>query len=109
MDLHTLTSSNETDVLHTRTTPHWTHHVAAASMVAGAVLLLTGRKRQALAVAAAGAAFTLLERPEDAQELWSKLPGYIRGGQDFLVRAETFVEKLAEQVARVRESVSRQV
>jgi hypothetical protein len=76
-------------------------------MVAGAVLMITGKRRTALAVATAGAAVTLLERPEAAQELWAKLPGYIRQGQDFLVRAEGVIEKLGEQAARFRDAASR--
>lgn len=106
MDLHTLKPS-EGKILRGET-PHWTHQVAAASLVAGAVLLVAGRKKQALAVAAGGAVFTLLERPEAAQEFWTKLPNYIRSGQDFLVRAETFIERAAEQVARIKETVGRQ-
>ena len=109
MDLHTIATPTKSDVLGTGSQSHWSHQVAAAAMVAGAVLLITGRKRQALSIAAGGAAMTLLERPEAAQELWAKLPTYIRSGQDFLVRAETVVERLAEQVARVRETISRQV
>ena len=86
---------------------NWSRNIAAASLVAGAVLLVAGRRRTALAVAAAGAAVTLLERPEAAQELWTKLPEYICSGQDFLVRAEGVIEKLGEQAARLRETVGR--
>ncbi len=85
----------------------WSRNLAAASLVAGAVLLVAGKKRSALAVASAGAAITLLERPEAAQELWAKLPGYIRQGQDFLVRAEGVIEKLGEQAARFKEAAAR--
>ena len=81
----------------------WSRSIAAASMVAGAVLLVAGKRRAAIAVATAGAALTLLERPEAAQELWSNLPGYIRQGQDFLFRAEGLIEKLGEQAARFRD------
>lgn len=105
MDLKTLTSHGGAEVLPTGQETHWTHQVAAAALVAGAILLVTGRKRQAFSLAAGGAALTLLERPEAAQELWSKLPSYIRNGQDFLVKAEGFIEKLNEQVARVRETL----
>jgi hypothetical protein len=85
----------------------WSRAVAAASLVAGAVLLVAGKKRTALAVATAGAAITLLERPEAAQELWAKLPGYVRQGQDFLVRAEGVIEKLGEQAAKLKEAAAR--
>ena len=86
----------------------WTRYVAAGSLVAGAVLVVTGRPRTALAVTAAGAATLLLERPEAAQELWAKLPTYIRSGQDFLVRAESVIERLAEQAAKIRETIAQQ-
>ncbi len=85
----------------------WSRNLAAASLVAGAVLLVAGKRRTALAVATAGAGILLLERPESAQELWSKLPSYIRQGQDFLVRAEGVIERLGEQAARFREAASR--
>ncbi len=107
MDLTHLTSKSDNQALEAVREVHWTHHIAALGMVAGAILLVTGRKRQALAIAAAGAASTLLERPEAAQELWTALPGHIRTGQDFLVRAETFIEKLTEQAGKIREMVGR--
>ena len=105
MELKNLGSLTQPDIL-TGEVP-WARHVAAGSLVAGAVLLVMGNKRAALAVAAAGAAVALLERPEAAQELWARLPEYIRSGQDFLVKAEGVVEKLGEQAARLRESMGR--
>ncbi len=108
MNLSQLGAKNGSTVLTTTEDVHWSHTVAAASLVAGAVLLITGRKRQALIVAAVGAATTLLEQPEAAQELWADLPKHIRNGQDFLVRAETFIERIGEQAARLRETISQQ-
>ncbi len=87
---------------------HWSHQLAAITLIAGAVLLVCGRKRQALAIAAAGAVGTVLERPQAAQELWASLPGHIRTGQDFLVRAEGFLERLSEQAAKLREVMAKQ-
>jgi hypothetical protein len=87
MDLKKLDTSAGGEVLSHVKDMHWSQQVAAGSLVAGAVLL---------------------ERPEVAQDVWSKLPGYIRNGQDFLVKAESFVEKLGEQAARLRETLSRQ-
>ncbi len=85
----------------------WARNVAAGSLVAGAVLLVAGHKRTALAVASAGAAVALLEKPEAAQELWAKLPEYIHAAQDFLVRAEGTIERLAEQAAKLKDVVGR--
>ncbi len=108
MDVSQLTSQSGGKALEAVEEIHWSHHIAAIAMVAGAVLLVTGRKRPALAIAVAGAAGTLLERPQAAQELWSALPGHIRNGQDFLVRAESFIERLGEQAAKLREVIGKQ-
>ncbi len=109
MDLNKLGSEPGSGVLADVDNAHWSHHVAAAALVAGAILLITGRKRQALVIAAAGAVTTLMEKPEAAQDLWKDLPKHIRTGQDFLVRAESFIERIGEQAARLRETISRQV
>jgi hypothetical protein len=107
MNLSKVDSQSGDGVLAEIKNVHWSHHVCAATLVAGAILLITGRKRQALVIAAAGAVTTLLERPEAAQELWKDLPGHIRTGQDFLARAETFIQRISEQAARLRETISR--
>jgi len=83
----------------------WQRAVAAGTMVAGACLFLAGRRKSALAVVSAGAAVGLLEKPEAARELWNSLPGYLRKGQDFLVRAEDVVEQLAKQGSKLRSSI----
>lgn len=80
----------------------WTRTVAAGSLVAGALLLIAGRRKTALAVSAAGAAVALLENPELVREAWNAMPNAIRSGQDFLVRIEDFVEELNKQAQHVR-------
>lgn len=108
MDLANVAAESTEKVLANVEDVHWSHHVAAATLVAGAILLILGRKRQAMVIAVAGAVTTLMERPEAAQELWKDLPTHIRNGQDFLVRAESLIEKVGEQAARLREVVGRQ-
>jgi hypothetical protein len=80
----------------------WTRTVAAGSLVAGALLLIAGRRKSALAVSAAGAAVALLENPEIVRETWNAMPRAIRTGQDFLVRVEDFLEELNKQAQHVR-------
>jgi hypothetical protein len=80
----------------------WTRTVAAGSLVVGALLLISGRRKSALAVSAAGAAVALLENPEIVREAWEAMPRVIRSGQDFLVRIEDFVEELNKQAQHVR-------
>jgi hypothetical protein len=80
----------------------WTRTIAAGSLVVGALLLITGRRKSALAVSAAGAAVALLENPDIVREAWASMPRVVRAGQDFLVRIEDFVEELNKQGVRVR-------
>ncbi|HUB18562.1 MAG TPA: hypothetical protein VL990_07995 [Acidobacteriaceae bacterium] len=80
----------------------WTRTIAAGSFVVGALLLISGRRKSAIAVSAAGAAVALLESPETVRELWNSMPRVIRSGQDFLVRVEDFVEELNKQGQNIR-------
>lgn len=84
----------------------WTRSLAAGSLVVGAVLLVTGRRRSALAVAAAGATLALLEHPEAVKEAWEALPRWVRSGQDLLVRVEDFVDELNKQGIRLKKVLS---
>jgi hypothetical protein len=84
----------------------WTRSLAAGSLVVGAVLLVTGRRRSGLAVAAAGAALAVLEHPEAVKEAWEALPRWVRSGQDLLVRVEDFVDELNKQGARLKKVLS---
>ena len=78
---------------------------AAGSLVTGACLFLAGRRKTALAVAAAGATVGLLEHPEAARELWESLPQYLRKGQDLLVRAEDFINEVSKQAGKLRSTI----
>ncbi len=80
----------------------WTRTIAAGSLVVGALLLITGRRKSALAVSAAGAAVALLENPDIVREAWASMPRMVRASQDFLVRIEDFVEELNKQGGRIR-------
>jgi hypothetical protein len=84
----------------------WTRTIAAGSLVVGALLLITGRRKSALAVSAAGAAVALLENPEVVREAWNAMPRLVRSGQDFLVRVEDFVEELNKQGSHIRKVIA---
>ena len=85
---------------------HWTRGVAAGSLLIGAVLLVTGRRKSGLALAATGAAVALLENPETVRDFWEQVPNLLRSSQDFLVRIEDFMEELNKQGIRLRKAVS---
>ena len=86
----------------------WTRAVAAGSLIASAVLLVTGRRKSALAVAAGGAAVALLEKPEVVQEIWKGIPGYLHSAKDMLVRVEEFVEDVAAKGDKFRKTLINQ-
>jgi hypothetical protein len=80
----------------------WTRSVAAGSLIVSALLLVSGKRKSGLAVAAAGAAIALLENPEAVKNAWEAMPRFVRTGQDFLVRMEDFVDELNKQGVRLR-------
>ena len=87
----------------------WTQAVAAGSLITGAVLLATGKRKAGLALTAVGATTALLEDAEGARHVWDNVPNYIQTGQQVLSRIERFVEEIAEQGERVRKMVNQQV
>jgi hypothetical protein len=84
----------------------WTRSVAAGSLIVGAVLLISGRRKSGLAVAAAGATVALLENPQAVREAWESMPRLVRSGQNFLVRVEDFVDELNKQGVKLRKVVA---
>lgn len=89
-------------------TRSWTRGLAAGSLLTGAVLLATGRRRAGLAVTAAGSLVALLEESDNVREIWDKLPTYIQTAQEALGRFETFVQDLAEQGDKIRRVIREQ-
>lgn len=86
----------------------WTRGLAAGSLLTGAVLLATGRRRAGLAVTAAGSLLALLEESDGVRELWDNLPDYIHTAQEALGRFEGFVHDLADQGDRIRRVIREQ-
>ena len=85
----------------------WNRAVAAGSLVAGAYLLFTGRRKAALAAVVAGAAVAALEKPKLVRELWDSTPKYLRAGHDFLLRAEDLVNDLKTKGEKLRGMLNR--
>lgn len=101
-DVNTLPSQTGGAAAEVITENPWPRALAAGSLLAGAFLLLAGRRRAALAAAVAGAAVATLERPEVVREIWENTPRYLRAGQDFLLRAEDVVDDLRAKAEKVR-------
>jgi hypothetical protein len=88
---------------------NWVRTVAAGSLVTGAVLLATGKRKAGLAVAAAGTVFALLEDPEGVKKFWNSLPDYLESGHSFLGRFEKFVGEITAQGEKLRTVVEKAV
>src|ERR1700748_1053016 len=86
----------------------WALGLAAGSLLTGAVLLATGRRKTGLAVTAIGSVIALLEESDGVRELWDNLPDYIHTAQEALGRIEGFVQDLAEQGDRMRRVIREQ-
>ena len=85
----------------------WTRSLAAGTLLASAVLLVTGKRKAAVAVAAAGTAVALIEDPESVRRFWDEIPNYVQAGQRALARMEGLVEQAAEQGARLKDILRR--
>ena len=82
--------------------PDWTHYVAAGTLVAGGVLMVTGHKRAGMAVAAAGTVLALIEEQESIKSWWKGLPGYLDDAQEFLDKIEGYLQEAAVQGERLQ-------
>jgi hypothetical protein len=88
---------------------NWVRTVAAGSLVTGAILLATGKRKSGLAVAAAGTVFALLEDPEGVKKVWNNIPDYLENGHSFLTRFEKFVGEVTAQGEKLRSVVEKAV
>jgi hypothetical protein len=85
----------------------WTRSVAAGTLVASAVLLVLGKRKAAIAVAAAGGAFALIEDTDAVRRFWNDVPDYVKAGQKFLGRVEGLIEQVAEQGGQLKDILKR--
>lgn len=81
---------------------NWVRTLAAGSLVTGAILLATGKRKSGLAIAAAGTAFALAEDPAGVKKVWNSLPDYLENGHSMLTRFEKFVGELTTQGEKLR-------
>ena len=88
---------------------NWVRTVAAGSLVTGAVLLASGRRKTGLAVAAAGTIFALVEDPAGVKKVWNNIPNYLDSGHDLLSRFEKFVGELTTQGDKFRTVMEKMV
>ena len=85
----------------------WTRTLAAGTLITSAILLVLGRRKAAIAVAAAGGAVALLEDPDGVRKFWNDIPDYVKSGQKMLGRFEGLVEQVAEQGGQLKDVLRR--
>ena len=88
---------------------NWVRTVAAGTLVTGAVLLASGKRKAGLAVAAAGTVFALVEDPEGVTKVWNNIPDYLDNGHSLLSRFEKFIGELTSQGEKLRSVVEKVV
>jgi len=87
--------------------PDWAGIAAGSSFLAGALLLLTGRKKAGLAVTAGAMALTVLDQQDTIKEWWNTLPTYLDDAQRVLDRAQNTIEDLAAKRDKLRSMFER--
>jgi hypothetical protein len=88
---------------------NWVRTVAAGTLVTGAVLLASGKRKAGLAIAAAGTVFALVEDPEGVKKVWNNIPDYLDNGHSLLSRFEKFIGELSSQGEKLRSVVEKVV
>lgn len=71
--------------------------VVIGSIGAGALMLLTGRKTPAMALAAIGVAVLASEYPDKFERIWEEAPDYIYKGTQIMQALSRMAERFAEQ------------
>jgi hypothetical protein len=88
---------------------NWVRTVSAASLVTGAVLLASGKRKAGLAVAAAGTVLALAEDPQGVKTVWNNIPDYLDNGHNLLTRFEKFIGEVTAQGEKFRTVVEKAV
>ena len=86
---------------------HWVGYVAAGTLAAGGVLLVSGQRRAGLVAAVSGAALAMLDQQEVVKTWWSRLPGFLAELHKTLERAQGAVEDLSNQGQKLRQAFNR--
>jgi hypothetical protein len=81
--------------------------MAVVALAASAGLLLTGKRKAGVAVAAVGTAFALLEDPDTVSRWWCDLPAFIGNAQQALDRAEQVVHDFADRGEQLRTLIAK--
>ena len=87
--------------------PDWVGMAVGGTFLAGALLLLSGKKKAGLAVSAGAMVLTLLDQQETIREWWHTLPKYLDDAQRMLDQAQSTIEDLASKRDKLRSMFNR--
>ena len=81
----------------------WARIGAATTLAASGVLLLSGKPRTGLALAAAGTVLAAWDQQEAVSECWNRLPAVLDEVQGVLSKAQRAVDEVSAQGERLRQ------
>lgn len=101
------TAKNPEEQMETRdascgSNPEWLRIGAGASLLAGALLILSGNRRAGLVATAAGAVLTVLDQKDTVKAVWDALPGYLDRTQHMLDEAQRTVDDIGAKRDRLK-------
>ena len=76
----------------TRPDPDWMRIGVGSTLLAGSLLLLTGRRKAGLLATFAGTALAMIEHKEIVRDWWETLPGYLEHAQRMLDPATATID-----------------
>jgi hypothetical protein len=85
----------------------WVKIAAGTALLASGILVLTGQKRAAMAVAATGTTLAMLDQQELLRSWWRELPAYIDQVQRMVGKVQDAVEDIAEKREALRRVMTR--
>lgn len=86
----------------------WVKIAAGGTLMAGALLVLTGNRKSGIAVAATGTALAVLDQQELIVSWWRQLPGYIERAQQLIGQVQGAVEEMASKRDALRQALHRE-
>jgi len=75
---------------------------AGCTLLAGSLLLLSGKRRAGLLTTAVGAVLMVLDQKETVTEWWDALPGYLETTQHMLDEAQHTIDDIVAKRDRIK-------
>jgi hypothetical protein len=86
----------------------WVTVAACGSLVTGGLMLLSGKRRAGLVMAASGTALAMLDNEETLRRWWEALPEYVDRAQWMVEQVREVVDDITEKGEAMRRVISRE-